>query len=382
MDTLTRADVSALLAKSKGPSVSILMPTHRAGVDRKQDPIRFRNLLKQADMQLRESGMRHSEVDSLLSAAQDLARDGMFWDYVDDGLAVFIRPAEVRILRLPVALEELVVVGDRFCVTPLIPAMDPGVHFFLLALSEKEVRFFRGSKFGMSIVDLPDDTPESLQDAFKYTLFEMPGARGLRKKRHRGVFKGHSVGGREREDNKQVRAYFRKIDRALHRVLGTETVPLVLAGVEYLMDAYRAETEYRHVVETVVAGNQDHSGVDDLHRQAWQIVNPIFAATRQKDAARVDHALGRGRAATALKELLPAAAQGRVEVLFVGEGAHEWGKVDEAGALVSHSAERRPGDADLLDSAALDAWTTEGTIYVVPSQEVPGGGTFAALLRF
>lgn len=380
MDTLTRAEMNELMAVRGGPCVSILMPTHRAGSDKDQNRIRFRNHVKEAEGQLRDIGVRGPEAERILATAQSMSRDDFFWERMADSLVVFLDPHGSTVLRLTVPVEDLVTVADRFTFTPLIPAMDPGTHFWLLALSENEVRFFKGGRFGMGVVDLRD-APGSLEDAFKFTVFEHPGTRGIRKRRP-GVFKGHSVGGREVEDMKQVRAYFRQIDHALRDVLSTESAPLVLAGVEYLIDAYRHETSYRHVLPQGIHGNPERTPVAELHAAAWAAVEPTLTESRRRDLDRMEEALGKGQGSASLKEIFPMAVQGRVDTIAVAEGCHEWGKVDETGRVVEQNAEQHPGDEDLLDHAALRTWTTDGTVYVVSRDEVPGESTVAARFRY
>ena len=46
MDSVTIDDLKALIEREGGPCVSLFMPTHRAGAETQQDPIRFRNLLR------------------------------------------------------------------------------------------------------------------------------------------------------------------------------------------------------------------------------------------------------------------------------------------------------------------------------------------------
>ena len=52
MATLSRDDVKALLADTGRLRVSMFLPTHRAGAEIQQDPIRLKNLLKQAEKDL------------------------------------------------------------------------------------------------------------------------------------------------------------------------------------------------------------------------------------------------------------------------------------------------------------------------------------------
>ena len=44
----TREDLRSVLADSQTPAISIFVPTHRAGQKIRQDPIRLKNLVKEA----------------------------------------------------------------------------------------------------------------------------------------------------------------------------------------------------------------------------------------------------------------------------------------------------------------------------------------------
>jgi hypothetical protein len=52
--------------------VSLYMPAHRAGRETEQDPIRFKNLLRQAEERLHAEGMRSAEARNFLKEPQRL----------------------------------------------------------------------------------------------------------------------------------------------------------------------------------------------------------------------------------------------------------------------------------------------------------------------
>ncbi len=66
MDLLQKDELKTLIQKPEGPCVSIYMPTHRAFPDTKQDPIRFKNLLREAEERLKQAGFRSLEAKKLL----------------------------------------------------------------------------------------------------------------------------------------------------------------------------------------------------------------------------------------------------------------------------------------------------------------------------
>jgi hypothetical protein len=49
MDTITMKELKTFLIRHAGWHVSLFMPTHRAGRETEQDPIRFRNLLREVE---------------------------------------------------------------------------------------------------------------------------------------------------------------------------------------------------------------------------------------------------------------------------------------------------------------------------------------------
>ena len=57
------------------------MPTHRPGYKMQKDPIRFKNLLTNAEQQLSSNGLNEPEIKSILSQAKMLQSDTKFWQH-------------------------------------------------------------------------------------------------------------------------------------------------------------------------------------------------------------------------------------------------------------------------------------------------------------
>jgi hypothetical protein len=153
---LVLGPIALLLALGRrGPCVSVFLPTHRAGREVEQAPIRLKNLLRQATDVLKSHGVRAPEIDRLLAPLRGLLDDRLFWQYQSDGLAPFSRPGWWRSFRVPLNLPELAVVDDYFHVTPLVPLLAGDGHFFVLALSQNQIRLLEGTRDRVEEVDLP-----------------------------------------------------------------------------------------------------------------------------------------------------------------------------------------------------------------------------------
>ena len=182
MALLTRDELKDLAGNSRGLCTSLYLPTHRAGPEVQQDPIRLQNLLRGAERELVASGMRKEEADATnttflqrekeeaddyLARARELLKDPMFWQHQEDGLAVFLAEGTLRTYRLPMAVRELGFVGDRWYLKPLLPLLIGDGRFFILALSQNRVRLFEGKREGARVVALRA-FPSSLRDDVGY----------------------------------------------------------------------------------------------------------------------------------------------------------------------------------------------------------------------
>jgi hypothetical protein len=383
MDALSRDELKALMEQPVGGCVSLYMPTHRAIPEAYQDPIRFRNLLNQAEERLMAGGMRAPEAKELLKPAQQLAGANDFWRHQSDGLALFLSPAGLRHYRLPVTCAELVVASDRFHLKPLLRLLSSDGRFFVLALSKNEVRLLEGTRDAVSEINL-ENVPSNLAQILQHYDFEKQlqfrstasAARG----RPAAAFHGHGAGTDEEKD--KIRQYFRQVDEGLRELLKTERAPLVLAGVESLFPLYREVNSYPHLLAEGVTGNPDKLSARELHQQAWKLAQPQFLKGQQEAAARYSGLAGTGRASSDLKEVAVAAYGGRIESLLVATGVQRWGRFDpQQGALDLHE-QAQPGDEEVLDFIALRTFLSGGDVYAVEPEQVPGGGPIAAVFRY
>src|SRR5262245_27546155 len=144
MDLFTRDDLKALLAERSSPRVSLFLPTRRGGSE--ADPIRWRKGLAEAKGHLVKAGCLTAEIREVLGPGWRLLEDGAFWKSQGDGLAAFLAPNFLRLYRLPMSPREMVVVGNRFYITPLLPLLSGDGRFFVLALSQNAVRLLQGTR--------------------------------------------------------------------------------------------------------------------------------------------------------------------------------------------------------------------------------------------
>lgn len=387
MDHLTTSDLNSLIEVEAEWCVSILLPTVRAGAEVQQNPIRFKNLLRSAEDQLTKLGLRTSDIAKLLQPATALLGDPDFWRQTGDGLAVYVAPGQTHTFRLPLSFEERVSVKPRFHVKPLFPLLSGDGRFYVLALSQKSVRLLEGTRDSVSEVDL-EGVPESLAEALgtdqtvRQSEFRAVGSGAPGGGSQGPVYGGHGVGD---EDAKQdILRYFHRVDRGLRELIAGKQIPLVLAGVDYLLPIYREANTHKHLIDAGITGNPDALSAKELHAKAWELVKPIFSKAQAEQAALYQELAARAdpRASNTLKDIVVGAHGGRVATLFAEMGARTWGRFNAGDGTVHVHPEMQPGDQDLLDLAVSFTFTNSGQVYVVEKGAVPGGKTIAAIFRY
>ena len=385
MENLTLEQLLKLAQQSQDPSISIYLPTHRAGPDTQQDPIRFKNLVREAERQLQERGMGARDAADFLHAAQKLLEDSSFWRHQYDGLAAFLAAGDFHAFRLPFGVEEMLTVASSYYVKPILPLFTNNGHYYVLAISQNDVRLFEGTRHSIGQIDLPEDTPQSLDEALQFddpekqlqfhTGTPQGGGRDA-------MFHGHGAG--EEDQKGRLERYFNLVDNGLRELLQAQQAPLVLAGVDYLLPIYRKVSEYAQIVPDGIEGSAERMRADELQEHAWQIVEPYFRRETEEVIAQYRQLAGTGKVSSQIEEVVAAAHFGRVDKLILAADTPVWGVFDRESGKVLHRQEGRSDEDDLAltDFAATQTLQNGGTVYALSQKEMPADSPVIAVLRY
>ncbi len=389
MPLLSLDELKTLVEDPQKPCVSIYMPVLKAGAEFKQNPIRFKNLIREAEERLDAIGIPHQEAMTWLKQAHELDTPD-FWENCDRGLAIFVSPQVFRYYSLPVEFQELVVVSDQFHLKPLIPLINNDRRFYILALSQNDVRFLEATAYSVKEVQV-ENMPHSLDEALNYDetakegQFRIATSKGGTSNSFTQPGSFHGQGSPDRDEHQeQILQFFHAVDDALHEKLRNRKAPLVLAGVEYLHPIYKEANTYQHLVAEGITGNPEILKPEELQAQAWQIVEPIIHQEEQQAMERYQELAGShtGKASCDPKEIVPAAYFQRVDALFVPVGKQLWGEFDPDNMTVYLHPEAEADDEDMLDFAAIHTLLNGGTVYAVEPDNVPEGAPAAAIFRY
>ena len=386
MDAICLNDVKSIISKDSGAHVSIFMPTHsRGGVDQ-QDPIRLRNLIRVAEEKLVANGMRAAEARVMLRPASELLTDNLFWRQQSDGLALFLDSDTFFHYRVPLGLKEEVGVGERYYIKPLVPMLNICGWYYVLAISQDDVRLLQCTATGSLRIDL-GDMPRNIEEALRLEspdrYVQYHAARqvgGVNMGRVSGVQTGTPTRASIMKEN--LPRFFDIINKHVMQILKNENAPLVLAGVDYLHGVYQKANTYRNLLTEGIMGSPEGLTDTVLREQSWPVVKPYFDQAKKEAEAEYRKSAGTGLTAAGLEDVIPAAYHGRVRFLFLRENATAWGRFDPDSDAVSVNSQPEASDDDLIDLAVFQTLSHAGTIYVLEREDMPDVEPVSAILRF
>jgi hypothetical protein len=383
MNAITQNDLFQLVREPGDRCVSLYMPIY-TGAESRQNPTRLKKRLRNAENGLSLHGTGKEDGNEVLAPLTDLFDHLTFGEEEGRGLAAFAGRGGARAFRMDVPCDELCVVGRHFYIIPVVISLAEHARFYVLAVSQNQVRLLRGNRIAIEEITVPN-LPTNIKAALNLDTREPsrqahPAHTDMTKHKEGLVFHGH--GGEPDAAEAELLNYCRAIERAVSAELQTAADPLILAGVDYLFPIYREVNRYSHLIETPIIGNPELLSDADLQQCAWTIIEPILDQRRHEATERYGDCIAQGRISNAIDEILVAASAGAVETLFIDPAVKRTGSFEPEELTVRIDEEPQEGNEDLVNLAATIVLRNSGLVIPMPSGDVPGGGLMAAILRY
>jgi len=379
---LTIDSLAELASVRQGPCLSLYQPTHRHRPDNQQDPIRFRNLVKEMETSLRKD-YPDVDVQTLLEPFQTLAHDRDFWNHTLDGLAVLGSPSLLRVFQLQRRVAELAIVADSFHTKPLRRFLQSSGRYQILGLSLRSIRLLEGDRNVLDEIDPDPGVPRTIKEALGYELTDPHQTVAS----YGGVGRGstpmhHGHGGRKDEVDSDTDRFFRAVDRAvLEHHSRPSGLPLLLAALPEHHHPFRQISQNPFLMVEGLTSNPDSLSIDQLRERAWQVIEPQYqsrlAALTEEFAVASSNGLG----SDDLAQVAQATAAGRVATLLIESDRQIAGRLDGATGRVEVADLSDPKVDDLLDDLGEIVEQMGGRVVVVQAEQMPGQTGLAAIYR-
>lgn len=381
MHSLDRDYPQLLLAQREGPCLSLYQPTHRAFPERKQDPIRFRNLLKDLEQSLQQA-YPGRDVESLLAPFRGLADDEGFWNHPGEGVAALGAHDFFRVYRLQRPVAELAVVADSFHTKPLMRIVQSADRYQVLGIDRQQARLFEGNRDGLEEVAMAAGVPRSIDEAMNR---DIEAERSTRTQGRAGGASTVRQGTDVQQDSidADTDAFFRSVDRAVAEHHSRPSgMPLILMALPEHQSRFRGLSSNAALMAAGIDRNPESTTLGQLREDAWKLVQPRYLERLAGliDAYRAAHA--KGQATDQLPDAARAAVDGRIACLLLEADRQQAGRlVVETGSIVQGELEN-PHLDDLFDDLGEQVLRNGGEVIIVPAESMPTTTGLAATYRF
>lgn len=270
-----KTEIETLQAFFKPNSLSIyasyIAPTSPNNPNR----IQLKNLLKEARRLLSQQGLRSSEIITILQPAEKLLDGDEFRANHNYSLALFIHNEVFAYYRLPPeGISSSVHIGQGFELQPIVELLNNNPPYYVLLLSHNNVQLLNGDRYHikqLQVKGLPANMEQALQ------IDEYPNEIQTHSIASDGRGKGseafHGQYNEAQVDKDMLVKFFRHIDRTLHNALKDTTIPLIIAGVDYLLPLYRQVSTYPHLLLDEIRGSLEHASLATIQERATQLMS-------------------------------------------------------------------------------------------------------------
>lgn len=376
--SLTKELLQELLAVGEAPCLSLYMPTHRSHPENLQNPVRFKNLLKELEESLHLK-YSNASTQEYLAPLIELTSDEGFWNHTAEGLAIFSSSAFLKAINLTEAPEEMAIVADSFHTKPLQQHLQSSGRFHVLALSLNEVKLFEGNRHSLIEVELHPSIDEETVDA----LGEELDRNNMRGPAPIGSFH-FTQGSKNDESDGEMENYFREVANSVQENHSKKTgFPLLLAALPEHHHLFQKVSKNSMLLEEGIKQNPTSLSTEKMAALAWEIIEPEFLLKQEELISRYHQAKANGLGSEEIKEVAVALVEGRVDTLIIEADRIIASKITN---LVTGNVQKKdlsnPKVDDLLDDMSELAIRMGGTVTVLTPEQMPSKSGVAAIFRY
>jgi hypothetical protein len=365
-------DIDLLVAENGKPCLSIIVPTLKYTRDRMQNPIVVERAISKAQRLLTHNAWPKAQIERMTFNLASLA-DKLDYIRLQEGLAVFVSPDIFKIYPLPFSVNEKVMLSKNFEIRDLIYATQFLQPYYLITLSRKRIRLFRGSGRDIQEV-INEDFPKQYVEEYEYAR---PCV---------GSSFGSGLQAFEKDKSilvqTRINAFFKDADKALDKYVKGKG-RLFTAGVDEELTEF--EQISGHEVTGKIRGNFDVDALHPLAESVWHLMRTNVIAAQEQAVVEFEEALGKSLAVDGIANVWQAAHEGKGRLLLLEKDYQVTGYVQRQhpGHLFTYPP---VGQYDLVHDAADDAIeiTREkgGEVMIIENGTLEGFDRIAMMLRY
>lgn len=340
-------------------AITIILNTHRTLPDNQKDPLLLKNMIKEAESRLMaETNKQNAQV--LIQRLRDLE------ETIDhrqnlESLILFVNEDTAEYVRLPIAVEDRVIIDKTFATRDLIRAMHMEASYLVLVLSQQKARLIKASNDKV-IQEFGDPFP--IENTQMVNRAELSNASRL---------------------TNLISEFYNQVDKEVNHLRKENKLPVLICSETSQYHEYlKVADEKISIYDQCLSGNHENAKAHHIVTDAWEIVKKYVIERNNARKAELQKAISSGKFLSDTNEIWQGIQQGSVQTIFIEEGNFQPAKWID-GHITYVSPEMRNGKSvvdDIYDELIEANLRQGGDTVFLPKGELRDFNGFGAVTRY
>ncbi len=341
--------------------ITITLNTHRIKPENQKDSLLLKNLIKEAEERL-FTGESKRKAQKLMQRLLNLESQ-IDHNYNLESLVLFVNEEIAEYTRLPIAVEDRVVIDNTFATRDLIRAMHLDSGYYILILSQQRVRLVEA--FNDKLVkEIGSPFPIDNTRFYSTDKAELSNA-----KRQTNLIAG----------------FFNQIDKEVNIIRKANPLPVLICSEEGNYYEYlKIADQKQSIFDTYLNKNRVEEKAHHIISEAWKIVKQYTEEKNNARKAELEKAVSQNRFLSDTNEIWQAIKQGRIQTLFIELGKFQpaiW-ENDHIEYVSDDIRNRKEVVDDIYDELIETNMSYGGDVVFLPNGELSEFSGFGAITRY
>ncbi len=366
-----------IMEKEKRPVISIYINTHISKPDRHENPIRFKNLVREAHDALKENEVRGFKA--LFSLFKDMEDDALFWEGATEGMAILADEEECIVYKLPLNVTNRAIVADSFYINPLLKSYQQKGRYHVLGLNRNRFFLYDADQNNIQKI-LLDDKDSTLEGVLGTQLTEnilshssLGGAQSTY----------HGYGGAKDEKKIDEEKFFRYVDNFVQENYSMPSkIPLILVGLEEHQGELRKISKNPYLLKAGIKTDIDALDKKTLHTMVQDVLTDLFNQQLKERMQIFNQAHAKDMGSDDVVQIARAITEKRVAVLYLEENMVHPGRYDLNLGTITEESPQNSYSGDIYDEMAKAVLSQGGELLILAKKDMPTESDIAAVYRY
>ncbi|WP_169718976.1 hypothetical protein [Aequorivita capsosiphonis] len=341
--------------------ITIIATTHRTKPDYLNDGLRVKNLIKEAeDRLLADTTKRDAKglVEKLNKLASEIDHSQNL-----ESLMLFVNDKVAEYTRLPIKVEDRVVIDETFATRDLVRAMHLETHYYILVLSQEKIRLIEA---------MNDKIVQEFGKPFPFENTQF-------------FSKNRAANAIASKQTSLIAEYFNQADKKLNELRKGNPLPVLICGLEENHNEYMKVADKKPSIFNVFLDkNKINEPSHAIVEEAWAVVKDYVLKMNNERKEELRKAVGENKFLSDTNEIWNAISEGKIQTLFIEQGLFQPAVLKENEIVYVADKERNDTGVidDIYDEMIEANMDFGGDVVFLPEGELSKFNGFGAVTRY